>query len=84
MITVSILISFGIISTFLFNYKLYNDCVRKAKYDDIPELNEIIKKELEEEKINNKIFDKIMSNCDDKEFNEFIIIKKDFELANKE
>ena len=84
MITVSILVSLGVISTFLFNYKLYNDCVRKAKYDDIPELNEIIKKELKEEKINNKIFEKIMSNCDDKEFNEFIIIKNEFELANKQ
>tara|TARA_B100000900_G_scaffold414165_1_gene440061 strand:+ start:8542 stop:8796 length:255 start_codon:yes stop_codon:yes gene_type:complete len=84
MITISILISFGIISTFLVNYKLYNDCIKEAKYDDIPELNDIIKKELEEEKINNKKFKKIIDNCDDKEYEDFIIIKNEFELANKE
>ena len=84
MLTVSILISISFITTFLINYKLYNDCIRKKKYDDIPELNEIIKKEIEQDKINKKKFKKILNHSEEKDFDEFIIVNNELELANKE
>lgn len=63
MITISILITLGIISTFLLNYKIYNSFyIKKQNYDDIPELKEIIKKSLEYEKLNNKKLKKILEN----------------------
>jgi len=84
MLTVSILISIGALTTFLINYKLYYDCIRKKKYDDIPELNEIIKNEIKQDKINKKKFKKIINDSEEKDFDEFIIIDNEFELANKE
>tara|TARA_B110000259_G_scaffold97843_1_gene113050 strand:- start:3323 stop:3565 length:243 start_codon:yes stop_codon:yes gene_type:complete len=80
MITVSILISASVISTLLINYKLYNECIIKKKYDDIPELNEIKKKISKDNINNNKKFKKIMTDYKsmDKDtiFNEFILIEK--------
>ena len=84
MLTVSILISISFITTFLINYKLYSDCIREKKYDDIPELNEIMKQKIKEEKINKKKFKKILNDLEEKDFDEFIIIDTEFELANKE
>jgi len=84
MLSVSILISIGVITTFLINYKLYVDCIRKKKYDDIPELNEIIKKKIEHNKVNKKKFKKILNDLEKKDFDEFIIIDNKIELENNE
>jgi len=83
MITTSILISISFITTFFINYKLYNDCIRKKKYDDIPELNEIIIKEIEQDKIKKKLI-KILNVPEEKDFNEFIIVYNQLELENNE
>ena len=56
----ALLITFTVFGTCFINYKLFNVCIKKAKYDDIPELNEIKKKMEKEEKKSNQIIQKII------------------------
>ena len=43
-----------------------------------------MKQKIKEEKINKKKFKKILNDSEEKDFDEFIIIDTEFELANKE
>ena len=43
-----------------------------------------MKQKIKEEKINKKKFKKILNDLEEKDFDEFIIIDTEFELANKE
>lgn len=77
-----ILISLGVLGTCFINYQLFNVCIKKAKYDDIPELNEI-KKEMEKEKRKSeraikKIINDVDINSDDEDF----YIVKEIELVD--
>jgi len=56
---------------------------KKKKYDYIPELNEIIIKEIEQDKIKKKLI-KILNVPEEKDFNEFIIVYNQLELENNE
>lgn len=74
-----VLISFGIFGTCFINYQLYDNCIKKGNYNEIPELKKI-KKEIEKEnKRNDKILKKIINDIDTD--HDFYIVKE-VELQN--
>ena len=76
----TLLLSVGVITTYIINYKFFNKCIQKNEYDEIIELNQIKKKMNNEDIIARKKLQKIL---EDEEFDEFIIINNGLELANK-
>ena len=69
------LIGFSFV-TLCVNYKYLLDCIKKTKYDDIPEIDEIKKQINSDIKKEEKNFKKIIDDDED-----FVILTKEIELS---
>ena len=78
MLETTLIITFSVLTTCFINYKLFT-CIKRTKYDDIPELNEIKKRIEKENKKNDKVFEKIINDVD---IDEDFYIVKEVELQN--